>query len=125
MSRDPVHVGQKYTIRCLELADGSCPTGDFIDSLSDGDRKKLTVLFAMFGDVGHISNKEKFKKVEGSAKIFEFKSHQLRIFCFFDQREVLLADAVRKKQDKHKRADVERAEGRRSWYFLQKGDDDG
>lgn len=122
--REPVYVGQKYTIRCLELADGSCPAGDFLDNLGKGDRAKLTVLFTMLGDTGHISNREKFKKVEDSEKIFEFKSHQIRLFCFFDGKEVLLGEGLRKKQDKHKRADIERAEEWRRWYFSTKRGED-
>ena len=123
MSREPVYIGQKFTIRCLELADGSCPAWDFLNSLSDGDRKKLMVLFTMLGDTGHISNREKFKKVENSEKIFEFKSFKIRIFCFYDGKEVLLGEGLIKKQDKHKPADVERAEEWRRWYFSQRGDD--
>jgi Phage derived protein Gp49-like (DUF891) len=120
VSREPVYVGKKYTIRCLELADGSSPAWDFLQSLGDADRVKVTALFAWFGDNGPITNRQKFKKIEESEKISEFKSFQVRIFCFYDGREVLLEFGVIKKKDKHKRADIERAESYRRWYFSQK-----
>ena len=122
MKRDPVHVGHKYTIRCLELADGSCPVGDFLDSLDKADKAKLSVLFTRLGDTGVISNREKFKKVEGS--IFEFKSFKIRIFCFFHGKEVLLADGIIKKTDKLRAADIERAENWRRWFVSQTGGSD-
>lgn len=122
--RPPVYIGERYTIKCLELADQSCPTWDFLEALDKSDRTKLMVLFTRFADAGHISNDTKFKKVEGSEKIFEFKSFQIRIFCFFDGKVLLLADAIRKKQDKHKRTDVDRAEAWRRWYFSQKRGED-
>ena len=111
MPRPPEYEGSSFRIECLVRPDRSCPAGDFIDGLESSDRKKFDVLFEMMGEHGHIRNKEKFKKVEGSDGIFEFKSYQLRLLCFFAPgRRVILLDGVRKKRDKLNRADVARAE---------------
>lgn len=122
MPRAPEYVGIKFTIQALELADASCPVGDFLDALEGRDRRKLDVLFEMLADLGRISNDTKFKKLADREEIWEFKSYQVRIYCFFTpDRHVMLAHAVIKKQDKHSRADMERAEERRRWFFDQKG----
>ncbi|HEX8693458.1 MAG TPA: type II toxin-antitoxin system RelE/ParE family toxin [Longimicrobium sp.] len=122
MPRPPEYVGARFTIQCLELADRSDPVGDFLDALEPGDRRKLDVMFEMLGEAGRISNDTKFKKLADRDEIWEFKSFQIRIYCFFTpDRHVMLAHAVIKKQDKHSRADLERAEERRRWYFDQKG----
>lgn len=118
MARDAEFTGRFYTIRCLELADGSCPVGDFLDALGEADSKKLDVLFERLGEHGKISNKEKFRKLTDSEAIFEFKSFQIRILCFFGpDKTVLLAHALIKKKDKHSAADIGLAEDRRRWYL--------
>lgn len=92
----------------MERVDGSCPAGEFLDELPERSRKKLDVIFEMLGDQRQIRNKTKFKKVEDA--VFEIKSHQVRIFCFFtsDRRLVLLYGLL-KKQDRHKRKDIDKA----------------
>lgn len=118
MARDPEFEGRFHTIVCLELPKGSCPVGEFLDALDQGDRRKLDVLFERLGEHGKISNTEKFKKLAGSEKIFEFKSFQIRILCFFGRdRTVQLAHAVTKKRDKLSPGDLALAEERRRWYF--------
>ena len=108
MPRRPEYVGSKLTIECMERVDGSCPAGEFLDELPERSRKKLDVIFEMLGDQRQIRNKTKFKKVEDA--VFEIKSHQVRIFCFFtsDRRLVLLYGLL-KKQDRHKRKDIDKA----------------
>jgi mRNA-degrading endonuclease RelE of RelBE toxin-antitoxin system len=116
--RSPEFVGGRLTIQCLELADGSCPAGDFLDSLSTSERRKLDVLFELMGDRGQIFNPEKFKKLAGSDGLFEFKSHQIRIPCIFGRsRSVVLLFGLRKKSDRYKRKEIERAEEYREWYL--------
>ncbi|HEX2078406.1 MAG TPA: type II toxin-antitoxin system RelE/ParE family toxin [Longimicrobium sp.] len=122
MPRAPEYAGLKFTIQAMELADGSSPVGEFLDGLDARDRRKLDVLFEMLGELGRISNDTKFKKLSDREEIWEFKSFQVRIYCFFTpDRHVMLAHAVIKKQDRHNRADLEKAEERRRWFFDQKG----
>lgn len=111
MPRPPEYEGIRFRIACLELADGSCPAGEFLDGLDESDRRKLDTLFERLGDHGKISNKEQFKKLEGSQGIFEFKRHQIRLLCFYAPGgHLILAFGLRKKKDKHAPADIERAE---------------
>lgn len=118
MPRPPEFEGPHFTIQALTLADGTCPSGDFLDALDSSGRRKLDVLFERLGSFGKISNVEKFKKVEGSADIWEFKSSQIRVFCFFAPgRRVMLALGVRKKKNKHRRQDIERAEAYRQRFL--------
>ena len=76
------------------------------------------MLFERLGNTGKIHNAEKFKKIEGSESIWEFKSFQIRIFCFFaSDRRVILAFGVRKKKNKHRREDIDRAEFYREQFL--------
>ena len=112
--------GRKAIVECLFLADGSCPAGDFLDALSDSDRRKLDVLFEMMGDHGEIRNREKFKKLKDTDGLFEFKSFQVRLPCFFVPglpRRVMLLFGLTKKGDNLKPADVRRAEAYRTWFL--------
>lgn len=66
------------------------------------DLVKLTRLFARLADAGSISNREHFRKVDGS--IFEFKAHQRRVLGFFGtlldgRRAFFLANGCTKKKD--------------------------
>jgi phage-related protein len=93
--------------------------GEFLDSLSVSDSAKVAALFTMLGDHQRISNREKFRKL-ADTELWEFKSHQVRILCFFTRdRRVILAHALWKKQDRHKRSDLDVGEERRQWYLSQ------
>ncbi|MBV8215842.1 MAG: type II toxin-antitoxin system RelE/ParE family toxin, partial [Verrucomicrobia bacterium] len=46
-------------------------------------------------------NETKFKKVEGSNGIFEFKSYQMRLYCFFDGGDLIICtNGAVKKRDR-------------------------
>ncbi len=121
MRRSPEFSGPHFSVECLELADGSCPAGEFLDALPSSDRRKIDVLFEMIGATGRIANKEKFKKLSDSDNIWQFKSNQIRILCFFAPgKRVMLAFGVKKKQDRHNAKEILRAERYREW-FLQSG----
>ena len=89
-----------------------------MDALGPGDRTKLDTLFKYLGDHGRITNPEKFKKVEGSDGIFEFKSFQVRLLGFHAPGgEFWLAHAIIKKGDKLKKHDISKAEQIKNWFF--------
>jgi hypothetical protein len=114
------YAGIKRTVECLILADGSCPSGSFLDSLDKKDRRKMDALFAMIGDLGEIRNRERFKRLVGSDGIFAFKSYQIRIPCFFaPDGRVILAFGIIKKSDKWKPTEIQRAEEYRRWFVQQ------
>jgi mRNA-degrading endonuclease RelE of RelBE toxin-antitoxin system len=120
--RQPEFVGRRLTVLCLELADGACPAGEFLDNLDRSDRRKLDVLFELMGEQGQIYNPEKFKKLGGSDEIFEFKSHQIRIPCIFGRKQtIVLLFGLRKKSDRYKGKEINRAEQYRQWYLSQGG----
>lgn len=115
--------GRRYKIECLVLANGSCPAGEFLDGLGPADRRKLDVLFEKLADHGRIWNREQFKKLEDSDNIWEFKSGQIRLYCFFTRDgRVMLEFGLWKKRGKHRRSDLDRAEGYRSW-FMSRGEE--
>ena len=101
--------GPARVIEAAILQDGSMPARDFVESLSEADRAKVYALFRMLGDIGRITNSEKFKKTEGT-EFWEFKSFQIRMPCFFlPNRRVVITHGFRKKQDKIPRGEIERA----------------
>ena len=122
MPRPPEYKGTRFTIYCLVLPDGTCPAGEFLDGLDEGERRKLDVLFERLGEKGSIPNTEQFKKLEGSDGIWEFKRRQIRLFCFFaTRRRVVLAYGLKKKRDRHARQDIERAEAYKSQFESKEG----
>jgi hypothetical protein len=77
---------------------------EFFENLDEGDRGKLLALFKRLASQGPqaMHNREKFKKVgqEGSHKLFEFKSFQLRFIGEYRGGKVFaVAHGLRKKGD--------------------------
>ena len=60
----------------------------------------------------------KFKKLEGSDGIFEFKSFQIRLLCFFASNgRVVIVRGLTKKSNKHSPQDIAYAEQRRKKFL--------
>ena len=57
---------------------------------------------------GTVRNPEQFKPVQG--KIFEFKKHQIRVFCFREGDRWLLTNGYKKKKTKLDQGEIDRAE---------------
>ena len=116
MARPPEYEGLKLTVECMQRRSGSCPAGTFLDALSGRDRTKLDVIFQRLGDMGSLKNRTKFKKVDDG--VFEIKSGQIRLFCFFtnDKRLVLLY-GIRKKTDRLKTKDIRKAINMRAEFL--------
>ena len=72
----------------------------------------MQVLFERWAEHGRINNKEQFKKLgdrQGHG-IWQFKRHQLRFLGgLAPGRQFVVAHGLRKKQDKHRPADLDRA----------------
>lgn len=100
------------SIYALRLADGSCPATDFLEHhLSDTERATMVTSFQKMGMQGFIRNSERFKKVEESDGVFEFKDHQVRLFsCWAGQGRMFLLFGVRKKKQRHKPSHIAKAE---------------
>jgi hypothetical protein len=107
----PVYQGCIKSIELLVDESGFSDVQQFLDELDASDRRKLDVLFCLMGDKGRIATPEKFKKIEGSDGIFEFKSFQIRLLCFFTRdSRVIICKALRKKKDRHNGQDISFAE---------------
>jgi len=93
-----------------------CRAEDYIKGLNETDRKRLIALLEHTAEHGPPTNREKFQKLDGD--IFEFKSYQDRILCFFQPRKVLvLTHGFRKKKDRAPKEEIERAERLRKEYL--------
>ncbi len=99
------------TMRTIEYAvrlNGSMPAKEFIENdLSLIEQASLVALFRRMADHGSVPNREQFKHVEN--EIFEFKKHQIRVFCFRKGDRWLLTNGYRKKKDRLDPSEVRRA----------------
>jgi phage-related protein len=104
--------GRKFTIECAIRSNGTMPAKDFYDhELSNQERAKLKPPITRLADDGRVDNKERFKKVEGTEELFEFKSHQVRILGFFRPGgRFVLTHGLRKKQDRLPKTEIKMAE---------------
>lgn len=112
MRRDadrPVAVrGSLRTIEYAVCANGSMPAKGFIEGLVESDQRKMATLFVRMANHGDVPNHKQFKSVR--AKIFEFKKHQIRVFCFRKGDCWLLTNGYKKKTNKLDQREVNRAE---------------
>ena len=106
------HLGPCFTVEAAMLANGESPARDFVEALSDGERAKVLALFRLLGDTGRIKNVQKFKKIEGSSPpLWEFKSFQVRMPCFFmPGQRVVVTHGFKKKKDKIPASEVAKAQ---------------
>jgi len=73
---------------------------------------------ARLADDGRVANQERFKRVEGTDGLWEFKLHQIRIFGFFlSGGRFILTNGVRKKQDRLSKSDIAVAEAIRGEHI--------
>jgi hypothetical protein len=100
--------GAMRTIRYAVCANGSSPARDFVESLDESDQRKLAVLLRRMAEHGNVPNREQFKHVQG--KVFEFKKHQTRVFCFRDGDSWILTNGYKKKEDRLRPAKIRQAE---------------
>lgn len=87
---------------------GTHLAAEFFDGLSAADQVKVSALFKRFADFGEIQNREKFKKIADD--LFEFKSGQVRMFCFIERGMVVVTHGCIKKRDNINKAEIKRAE---------------
>jgi len=90
MGQTIIKRGRSFDIWAITHED-RCPAQEFIDTLQKKDQKKVSALLTRLADYGMLGNEEKFRKLEGkAADIWELKSFQVRILCFFDKERLLL-----------------------------------
>lgn len=93
-----------------DAAENNCP------KITEKERNKLPNLFATFAETGRMPrSKEKFKSVENQPDLFAFKSHQVRLLgTFLDKVTFGICHCVRKKNDKYKKGDLDKAQQRKN-----------
>ena len=109
--------GREKEIWAIASASG-CPVTDFLRTQPDTDQQKVMKLIRMVADQGTLHNREKFRFAEEG--IFEFKSYQIRIMCFFlEGKRIICTHAFRKKQPKTPRTEIVRAKRLRAEYVKE------
>ena len=109
--------GEEFTIEGAVCMNSSIPAREYLDSLDTSKRAKFLALFQRLGDHGKISNKEQFKRIEGT-KLFEFKWFQDRLPCYFSSRRriVTVTHGFTKKGNRIPKSQIERAERIKNEY---------
>ncbi|MFC1842000.1 type II toxin-antitoxin system RelE/ParE family toxin [Candidatus Dependentiae bacterium] len=88
--------GTKFTIEWYFDHKGKSLSLEYFEKLPHQRKKKLFNLFRLFGNIGKISNKEKFR-YEGN-KIYAFKTSPDRFLnFFFDGAKIIITNAYTKK----------------------------
>ena len=87
-------------------------------------QEKIDWIFELIKSVDYISKKY-FQHLENSDGLFEvrieFKSNIYRIFCFFDEGNlVILINAFQKKTQKTPKSNLELAKNLKKQYFIDK-----
>lgn len=99
----------KCVVRFLFDKNGTSPAKDFLEAEDQSDVNKIGATVESLASRCELRNPQRFKPIEGQSDLFEIKNHQLRVFCCRRGNDWFLLTAVRKKRDKHKPADIERA----------------
>ena len=111
--------GRIYNILALNVS-GKCLVQNFINKLDESDKKKTLRLLTRTADNGLYINEEKFRKIKGE-DLWEFKSDQVRIFCFFDKgRIIILSNGFVKKSAKTPKNQIEKAKRLLTKYYQWK-----
>jgi hypothetical protein len=79
--------------------------------IGKSDMLKIARIARIYIETGNFpQNSEKFKKVEGQKDLFSIKAHQIRLLgSFLDQFTFGVAWCIRKKRNKHRKQDLEKA----------------
>lgn len=97
---------------------------DFYNKLDEDLQEKIDWVFELIKSVDHIPKKY-FQHVENSDGLFEirieFESNIYRIFCFFDEGNlVILINAFQKKTQKLPKSELDFAKNLKKQYFIDK-----
>ena len=97
---------------------------EFYNKLDKDIQAKIDWVFELVKTVDHIPQKY-FQHLENTDGIFEirieFKSNIYRIFCFFDEGNlIILINAFQKKTQKTPHSEIELAKRLKKQYFLDK-----
>ena len=98
----------------------NCPTLEFFTFLKQNEPAelpKLTALLTFTAENGPPRNEQKFKQIEGTPGLFEFKTTSARVFCFFDEGSVIVCcSGLVKKKGRHSPQDIKTASAWKDAY---------
>jgi hypothetical protein len=84
------------------------------EEMGEEDQMQIFRLLELFTTNGEIRNKEKFKKLDGTKGIFEFKTDKHRILCFIlsgmNPKSLLLTNCFKKEKNRTPKVEIEKAE---------------
>ena len=107
MNKTTLYKGASFHIYALDNPNDSLK--DFLENLNESDLTSLLALIKRAGDVGPPKNIQKFRLLRNG--IYELKSKQVRIPCFFDKgRIILCTHGFIKKGNKTPKREIDKAE---------------
>jgi phage-related protein len=124
-----IREGDYLTIRAIATENDlgrrdRCETHGFFEeqsTLRSADWGKLLVLLKRTSDFGPPNDDEKFKKLEGTDGICEFRAGRLRLFCFWDAGNLIVGThGLVKSTQKTPKRELKHAEQKRREYFEAK-----
>jgi hypothetical protein len=125
---DRYYTHKIYAVGSLEGKRLKCPTLEFFkeqNATNQIELDKLSALLMFTAKNGPPRNEEKFKHIEGTDGLYEFKTTSLRLFCFFDSGTVIIcASGMVKKQDRHNPNDLKTALTWKEVYFRAKANNE-
>jgi phage-related protein len=112
------------SIKFYTTAGGRCPVGDFLDSLSDPDARKVTWILRLVERLDIVPS-QYFKKLAGPEDIWEIRVQTrgiaVRILGFFDEGNLLvLTSGFSKKHRKIPEHELSLANQRRHDYLSRR-----
>jgi phage-related protein len=125
-----IRQGARLTIRAVATAADAggrdrCRTLSYFQEqarLRPGEMEKLAVLLTETAESGPPKNENKFKDLEGTDGLYEFKtSGGLRVFCFWDEGSLIVCThGYLKGAQKAPKREVQQAEKLKRDYFHAK-----
>lgn len=115
-----VYQGQKFQVEFYFTAVGKIPAKEYLEELSLDVKVKLVALVKYMAEQGKIFDITKFRMVDATEKIFEFKPLSYRFFSFFcEGRKIIITNGYRKKTQKVSGRDLERAISMKKDYICR------
>ena len=106
-----IYEGEIFRIEAYINKSNETLSIDWLEKQSEKCQSKFAVLFDRLANHGKIYNENKFKHLEGSNQIFEFKVNNTRVFSFFFfGKRVILTHGFIKKSRKTPKREIKRAE---------------
>lgn len=110
--------GNQRTLYAI-TRNGECQARQYIDSLSDSDKKRIIALLEYTSNNGPPKNIEKFRHLKD--KLYEFKAGKARLICFFQRNMIIiLTHGFDKPKPKKLKAEIDIAD-KIMQEFLEKG----